>query len=411
MERFLTDTSDLLLQQGWQIAAVFAGVAVACRFLRNASAHGRYLLWLIVLAKCLVPPLVTVPLAVLPAGPAPDAVKQVAMASGAPTPAPGVRTAAPLPEDPPPGVSDETASPRPEIQPTAGGTSSAGLTVRQAAGAGWLVGAGGALLLVLLKAWRVDRRLRRMRRPANPYLQSEAADIAGRLGLGRTPRLYLVDGPARPFVWGLARGSVFLPADFGEVTTANQRRAILAHELAHVARWDALVNTIQVIAQAIFFFHPLVWWANRRIRREREKCCDEMAIAALESPPGRYGSAILDTLAPRRHQTDALGSLAVAASARAMEERIRTIMRPHRTFHKRPTWAALGVAAALAVTVAPTGLVLTAGAGAEPATPAATTGARAVELLQEWRADGHGESEPGGPSPGYAIPSAPPTHT
>ena len=67
MEHFLTQTASHLWHQSWQIAAVFAAVASACRLLRRASAHGRYLLWLIVLAKCLVPPLVTVPLAVLPA--------------------------------------------------------------------------------------------------------------------------------------------------------------------------------------------------------------------------------------------------------------------------------------------------------------------------------------------------------
>jgi beta-lactamase regulating signal transducer with metallopeptidase domain len=382
MERFLSDMSGLLLQQGWQIAAVFAVVAAACQLLRKASAHCRYLLWLIVLAKCLVPPLVTVPLAVLPAKQAPEVQEQVAMASPAPTPAPSEGAASPSPVDPPAGVPDEATAPPGGAPPAAGGTSRTGLTVRQAVAAGWIVGAGAFLLFFLLKACRIHRRLRRTRRLANRYLQSEAADVSGRLGLARAPGLYFADGLSRPFVWGLLRGSIFLPTDFGEVTTAEQRRAILGHELAHVARWDALVNTVQTIAQGIFFFHPLVWWANREIRREREKCCDEMAVAALGSPPGRYSSAIVEALATKCQETEALSSLAVAGPVRAIEERIQTIMRPNRTFHKRPTWAALGAAVMLAVVTVPTDLVLTAGA-----VPAADTSAERPEQPASGRRD------------------------
>ncbi|MGB2823096.1 MAG: M56 family metallopeptidase [Phycisphaerae bacterium] len=366
MERFLTDTSGLLLQQGWQIAAVFAVVAVACRLLRKASAHWRYLLWLIVLAKCLVPPLVTVPLAVLPAEQAPEVPGQAATANATLAPASNDGAAPDSPVDRRAGVPDEAIAP-PAGASAAGDTARAGLTARQAVAAGWIVGAGAFLLFCLFKACRINRRIRRTCRPASCYLQSEAADVSRRLGLGRAARLYLVDGPARPFVWGLVRGSIFLPTDFGEVTTAEQRRAVLGHELAHIARWDALINTVQTIAQGIFFFHPLVWWANREIRREREKCCDEMAVAALGSPPGRYSSAIVEALAIKRQETEALSSLAVAGPVRAIEERIRTIMRPNRTFHKRPTWAALGAAVMLAVVIVPTGLVLTAGANAESA--------------------------------------------
>jgi beta-lactamase regulating signal transducer with metallopeptidase domain len=66
METYLTPITNYLLTQSWQIAILVVVIAVATLALRNRSAHVRYLLWLIVLAKCLVPPLMTVPLAVLP---------------------------------------------------------------------------------------------------------------------------------------------------------------------------------------------------------------------------------------------------------------------------------------------------------------------------------------------------------
>jgi hypothetical protein len=66
MENYLTQITNYLLTQSWQIAVLVAVIAAATVALKNRSAHVHYLLWLIVLAKCLVPPLLTVPLAVLP---------------------------------------------------------------------------------------------------------------------------------------------------------------------------------------------------------------------------------------------------------------------------------------------------------------------------------------------------------
>ena len=66
MENYLSPITNYLLTQSWQIAALVAVIAAVTLVLKNRSAHVRYLLWLIVLAKCLVPPLVTVPLAILP---------------------------------------------------------------------------------------------------------------------------------------------------------------------------------------------------------------------------------------------------------------------------------------------------------------------------------------------------------
>ena len=55
---------------------------------------------------------------------------------------------------------------------------------------------------------------------------------------------------------------------------------MIAHELGHIKRFDVAVNFFQVIAETLFFFHPAVWWLNKRIRADREDCCDDVAIAA-----------------------------------------------------------------------------------------------------------------------------------
>jgi propanediol dehydratase small subunit len=57
-----------------------------------------------------------------------------------------------------------------------------------------------------------------------------------------------------------------------------QVEAIIAHELAHVKRWDLLVNAFQIATETLLFYHPAVWWVNRVIRNEREHCCDDIAV-------------------------------------------------------------------------------------------------------------------------------------
>ena len=60
--------------------------------------------------------------------------------------------------------------------------------------------------------------------------------------------------------------------------TPQQLEALLAHELAHIRRHDYLVNVLQMLAETLFFYHPAVWWVSRRIRIERELCCDDIAV-------------------------------------------------------------------------------------------------------------------------------------
>ena len=74
-------------------------------------------------------------------------------------------------------------------------------------------------------------------------------------------------------------------------TLADQLEAVIAHELGHIKRFDIAVNFFQVIAETLFFFHPAVWWLNKRIRADREDCCDDMAIAVCGERAG-YARAL-----------------------------------------------------------------------------------------------------------------------
>ena len=214
---------DLLVSQSWQIAIVFGVVAVICWLSRRSSAHWRYLLWLIVLVKCLTPPIVRVPVGVLPSDAAPPAVLS----------APGERAgwvaahAADFRSELRPGVAGVEPLAQARAQGAAAHLSSGvaphsgeqqvgrSLSVRGWIGVVWASGAGALLLYAVLKAWRIHRRLKLSRQLADAAVQGEAEALCRRMEM-RVPSIYLVDGFSQPFVWGLLRGDVYLPSAMAE---------------------------------------------------------------------------------------------------------------------------------------------------------------------------------------------------
>ena len=309
MEAVLTRVADYLWRQSWQIALLIVAVALASWALRNRSAHVRYLLWLLVLARCLTPPLVPVPLAVLPA-------KAPAVSIPA-APPEEVVASRPVRERPLPTL--PASSPAAPLPPR--------LDTRQRLVIGWLVGVALFLCAAVIKMAGTIPWLYRERRTLPQDLRNSIEEPFHSLRVKHLPRVWLVEGVGQPFVWGLLRGAVYLPESFAQTGGDEHRRDILAHEISHLLRFDAAVNALQIIAQAIFWFHPLVWWANQRIHREREKCCDEMAIAQLGAQPKDYSTAILNTLIQAQESVRPVPSRAVAGSVKHLEERIRAMLR------------------------------------------------------------------------------------
>jgi len=348
----LTGITDYLLTQSWQIALLVLVVAAVNLALRNRSAHVRYLLWLIVLAKCLVPPFYAVPLAILPQQ---EQAEPAAMAPLAYAPPLEREATGPMMTEP-----AELSSIALEMPSSAVERGRRIISVREWLGIGWMVGACAFLAFNLLRALRANLWLWRRRKALPAELRRNIENLFSAHGVQSFPDVWLVEGFNQPFVWGLVRGSIYLPMDFLSINRPEHQRSVLGHELSHVLRFDAAVNILQVIAQAIFWFHPLIWWANRKIRQEREKCCDEMAVARLHTSPRDYSTAILETLAAMHKQTRPVPSLAVAGPVKNIEERIKTMLRPGKRFYKHPSLVTAIVVLLVALLTVPTALVLTA---------------------------------------------------
>src|SRR5688500_1515279 len=87
-----------------------------------------------------------------------------------------------------------------------------------------------------------------------------------------------------PGVVGLRRPVILLPEGIDSYLTADQLAAVLAHEVCHVRRRDNLTAAIHMLVEAVFWFHPLVWWIGARLVATREQACDEHVMVETAQP-------------------------------------------------------------------------------------------------------------------------------
>jgi HEAT repeat protein/beta-lactamase regulating signal transducer with metallopeptidase domain len=274
--------------------------------LRRASAGVRHLVWSAGIAAVLLLPLVSL---VLPwrlsviRVPAPAAAPRVGSPLGVnPNVPPGAGPAAPGP----------AATPGPAASPARLWLTLPELTLAQWILWVWAAGAAVVLLRLLRGAVLVRRVLRRATPLDSPDWTTPLVEAADRLGLAREPLLLVSDAVLMPIVCGVWRPAIVLPADARE-WTERRRRAVLCHELAHVRRFDLGLTILSRIGCAIYWFHPLVWVAARRLRLESERACDDMVLG-VGTRPSEYADHLLQIAC-------GAGSMRSPAAALPMAER------------------------------------------------------------------------------------------
>ena len=376
MNAYLTDISRFLVSQSIHLAVLFFLVWVMAVFFRRQSAHLRYLLWLVILAKCLMPSMVTIPMAVLPDNTASldqqDTAVEILPHAPAflPEPIHSAGNPARTAETAPASATGRQAS-VPAAENIAGPALSTPVQKAEAippwtrlSMLQWTVvvwAAGFALLLgaTIMRGLCFGILLHRKRLQCDAGLQAQIDGIVDTFWPGLRVQVYQLEGISQPFVWGLLRGTVYLPMDFAQTGNNSKRTSVLLHECAHVVRLDPLINLAQIAIQGVYWFHPLVWITNRMIRAEREKCCDEIALAKLKTSPKEYGSAIIDTLVNEYESRLTVPCLAVAGPVKNLEDRIKTIMKPGKRFYSRPSFKALAMILVLAAMTSPLTIALT----------------------------------------------------
>jgi beta-lactamase regulating signal transducer with metallopeptidase domain/biopolymer transport protein ExbD/flagellar hook assembly protein FlgD len=188
-----------------------------------------------------------------------------------------------------------------------------------------LVWFGGVCLLSarLMAGWLYLLRLNERANQLGQMWQETGERLSVRLDLGRRVSLLESNWIEVPMVVGWLRPAVLMPVGALAGLTPGQVEAILLHELAHIRRYDYLVNAIQAVVETLFFYHPAVWWISHRMRVEREYCCDDQAVRVGGNAVG-YARA----LARLEELRGVEGTLVLAASGGALLRRIQRLVMP-----------------------------------------------------------------------------------
>jgi GWxTD domain-containing protein len=184
----------------------------------------------------------------------------------------------------------------------------------------WMAG----VLLFYLRAamgWMETRRLRRTGIClAAEAWQDRIVDLNAQLRCSRTVALMESCLAEVPVVIGYLRPVILMPVGLLAGLPAGQVEAILLHELAHIRRYDYLVNLLQVVAEGLLFYNPAIWWISRIIRDERENCCDDLVVEVIGGA-FEYATA-LAALESRR----SIAHPALAATGGNLVNRVRRLL-------------------------------------------------------------------------------------
>ncbi len=215
----------------------------------------------------------------------------------------------------------------------------------------WLLGVIALGLAIVIRILISRRKTCTFRPITRPDLVAAVHRLKGQLNIKRTIKLLETsdaDSIQFPSVYGIARATMIIPAEMVANWTIDALAPLLLHELIHIKRRDCLVNFVQIVLQVLYFYHPMVWFANWTIRREREFACDDDVVRHSSGSPKDYVRSMLKiaetAVNQRRHQ---LLGIAMAENHSNLGRRIRRMMNKGYRIYARAGFVNLGVIFAL----------------------------------------------------------------
>jgi bla regulator protein blaR1 len=219
------------------------------------------------------------------------------------------------------------------------------LLLRNAVYAAWLCGCLAVLMIYLAKS----RRIRALVGKALPITCGRVFETLPQLEQihGRRFLIKLASSGSsmEPGVFGIFRPMLLLPEGMPERLSDSELEAIIAHELAHIRRRDNLFSAVHMFIEALFWFHPMVWWIGAKLVQERERACDE-EVLRLGKDPQAYAEGILKVC---EFYLESPLACVAGVTGSDMKKRIHTIMTHHigsqLSLMKKLVLASAGVAA------------------------------------------------------------------
>jgi len=333
------------------VAAGLAVVAALAGRLRSIGPTARHALWLVVLVKLMIPPLVSWP------WPAPwqnlkwPTISLQAVSARAPTPIGEFDRPqfAPRTPDPhcPATVERKIVPVSAERNDEVFGSCIAPAevpapprqlqtwhlplpdeaTIARAILMLWLI---VSLIVGAAQAIRIIRFRRQLNGavPAPDNLIEETEAISQRLGL-RAPELLVVPNLVTPMLWCLGRPKLLLPGRLVKSVSLDHWRGILTHELAHLRRGDHWVSRLELAAGLIWWWNPLYWLTRARLDAEAELACDAWVVWALPKDRLAYAEVLFDICATLSLAKPPAPTLGVTGSGRFFERRLTMILHDH----------------------------------------------------------------------------------
>jgi beta-lactamase regulating signal transducer with metallopeptidase domain len=321
---------------------------------RRVRAVVRYWIWLLVLAKLLLPPSLSSPTslvswiggrlpekAIVSVVPPSSSAVHEAVSATAPMPAEATSSSV--------GANDysplQTAGqiPAPSETSTAPAQPVVLLTWQALVLLAWMAAVVIMVVLLIQRAFFV-RALLAQSQEATDVLNALLEQCRRHMGVRNVAGVRLTSLSASPSVCGLFRPVILVPEPMARQLEMPQLRSVLLHELAHIKRGDLWINLLQTLLQIVYLYHPLLWWANARIRAIREQAVDEAVLAALGEEAEQYPRTLL-SISKLAFGTPSfsLRLLGVVESKRALTARIRHMV--SRPFPKNARLGLLGLAA------------------------------------------------------------------
>jgi beta-lactamase regulating signal transducer with metallopeptidase domain/Tfp pilus assembly protein PilP len=339
--------------QCWQVTALILLVGLVAWFLGNRRPHLVSVLWLVVILKCLMPPVwsstsgvfcwlqashntaalhTSTPANLLPATIAPW--QPLDPQAGA-VRSPAAFLPSPIAPHPNPGLRHSWPSLLSVLLITAW---SAGLLLHA-----WL------LLVRWSGSWR---EIQAHQVPISAELAELLLRLQRELHVSRPVRLLITTSLHGPAVVGFWRPTIVLPQAIVAHQPLDNLKLLLAHELLHIRRGDLGLSLLQLVAQGLWWFHPLVQWANHRLTCETERSCDEEVIARMGCSPAAYARMLVHVL-ELKQQLHSVPAFPGVRPVDVTRQRLETIMKLGQGCRRSTPWWCWVVLAALALLLLP----------------------------------------------------------
>lgn len=340
----------MLVQQSLQIALTVALIGLVTKLFARNRPHLACALWVIVLIKCITPPIwssTLSPFSWLATWSTPSLAKQQHIETGIDSPNAATNLSGIqrpqsnnvtffqwiLPDEEIEAIASSEPPAHPNVKPNAKAGSSLSWLGTLWLGSVLFVGGYFAIRYSIFCYW-----LRSARRIPNARIEAILDRLRCDLNIKRDVRVAALDFPLGPAVIGIMKPMILLPARIVDELSDDALRALIAHELIHIRRGDLICAMVQTIVSSLWWFHPAVWFANRSLSCEIERRCDEETIASIGCSNTTYARCLLAVL-EQKHQLRLAPVLPGVRPVQITISRMERIMKlKHGCNRSTPAW-------------------------------------------------------------------------